>query len=172
MANYLVTDTELSSVADAIRAKGGTTADLEFPAEFISAIAAISSGSFEHLGQTTFMLETEPTSTASEVYTYRFPFTIPHTYPMVFLIIIKSDRNSGLKEEYFISVFTSKGIKTEGRVLIGDALSTSSNYGVYPGPSSSADAETGILKLVINAKASGTLGLMVGNYSMDVYLLN
>lgn len=44
MANYLVTDTELESVADAIRAKGGTSADLEFPTDFVSAVSAISTG--------------------------------------------------------------------------------------------------------------------------------
>lgn len=171
MANYLVTDTELTSIADAVREKSGTTADLEFPTEFISAIAAISGGSFEYLGQDTFKVETEPTSTASSVGSYEFNFTLPHTFPMVFLIIIKSDRNSGLKEEYFISVFTSKSTKTEGRVLIGDGLSTSSLYGVYPS-SGSADVQIGKLTLVISAKASASLGLMVGNYSIDVYLLN
>lgn len=41
MAEYKVTDTELESIADAIRTKGGTSASLEFPTEFISAIAAL-----------------------------------------------------------------------------------------------------------------------------------
>lgn len=44
MSDYLVTDTELESIADAIRTKGGTSADLVFPAEFISAISNIASG--------------------------------------------------------------------------------------------------------------------------------
>ena len=44
MANYLVTDTELTSIADAIRTKGGTSASLEFPTEFVSAIGNIPSG--------------------------------------------------------------------------------------------------------------------------------
>ena len=41
MADYLVTDAELASVANAIRAKGGTSASLSFPTEFVSAINAI-----------------------------------------------------------------------------------------------------------------------------------
>lgn len=41
MADYLVTDTELTSVADAIRTKGGTSANLSFPTGFVSAINAI-----------------------------------------------------------------------------------------------------------------------------------
>lgn len=44
MANYLTTDTDLTSVADAIRTKGGTSAALAFPAGFVQAIADIPSG--------------------------------------------------------------------------------------------------------------------------------
>ena len=44
MADYLVTDNELASVADAIRAKGGTTEQLSFPAGFVSAVESIQSG--------------------------------------------------------------------------------------------------------------------------------
>lgn len=42
MSNYLVTDTELTSVANAIRTKGGTAAQLSFPTGFVSAIGNIS----------------------------------------------------------------------------------------------------------------------------------
>ena len=41
MANLITTDTELTSVASAIRAKTGGTAQLEYPAEFISEIGDI-----------------------------------------------------------------------------------------------------------------------------------
>lgn len=41
---YMTTDTELTSIADAIRAKGGTSAPLVYPAGFVSAINDISSG--------------------------------------------------------------------------------------------------------------------------------
>jgi hypothetical protein len=44
MTDYLVTDTELTSVANAIRTRGGTQAQLEWPNGFVSAIAAIPSG--------------------------------------------------------------------------------------------------------------------------------
>lgn len=44
MSDYKVTDTQLGSIADAIRTKGGTSAQLEFPTGFVSAIAAIPSG--------------------------------------------------------------------------------------------------------------------------------
>lgn len=44
MADYKVTDTELTSIANAIRTKGSTQAQLEFPTGFVSAINAIPSG--------------------------------------------------------------------------------------------------------------------------------
>ena len=37
-------DADLTSVANAIRTKGGTSASLAFPSDFVSAIAAISGG--------------------------------------------------------------------------------------------------------------------------------
>lgn len=44
MAEYLVQDTSLTTVADAIREKGGTTAPLSFPAGMAGAIRSIQSG--------------------------------------------------------------------------------------------------------------------------------
>lgn len=44
MADYLTTDTELTSIANAIRTKGGTSASLTYPTEFVSAIEAIPTG--------------------------------------------------------------------------------------------------------------------------------
>lgn len=51
MADYLVTDTELTSVADAIRTKGGTTEQLSFPAGFVSAVESIQAGASEPILQ-------------------------------------------------------------------------------------------------------------------------
>lgn len=44
MAKYLVNDTSLVAVADAIRTKGSTTERLEFPDGFVSAVEGISAG--------------------------------------------------------------------------------------------------------------------------------
>ncbi len=44
MAKYFVEDTSLTSVADAIRAKSGTTETLEFPGGFVSAVEGITAG--------------------------------------------------------------------------------------------------------------------------------
>lgn len=47
--DYKVTDTELTSIANAIRTKGGTQTQLEFPSEFISAIGNISGGGTKNI---------------------------------------------------------------------------------------------------------------------------
>lgn len=44
MANYLATDTDLTAVANAIRTKGGTSAQMAFPNGFVSAVNAIPTG--------------------------------------------------------------------------------------------------------------------------------
>lgn len=44
MADYVVSDTSLGAVADAIREKGGTSEPLEFPDGFLTAIGEISGG--------------------------------------------------------------------------------------------------------------------------------
>lgn len=44
MANYIATDTDLTAVADAIRAKGGMSTSLAFPTGFVDAIDAIETG--------------------------------------------------------------------------------------------------------------------------------
>lgn len=45
MANYIINDTDLTSVASAIRTKGGTSGQLVFPSGFVSAINNIQTGS-------------------------------------------------------------------------------------------------------------------------------
>lgn len=47
---YLVNSTDMTTVADAIRAKGGTSAPLAFPDGFAAAIEAIQSGGADLFG--------------------------------------------------------------------------------------------------------------------------
>lgn len=56
---YMTTSTELTSIADAIRTKGGTSAPLVYPAGFVSAINDISAGGGG--GLTDFTLQYTPT---------------------------------------------------------------------------------------------------------------
>lgn len=74
MSDYLVTDAELTAIADAIRTKGGTSTSLSFPTEFVSAINAISGGGGLEYEEGTF----EPTSNTN-LYSQWFPFSNTHT---------------------------------------------------------------------------------------------
>lgn len=67
MADYLTTDTELTSVANAIRTKGGTSASLVYPTGFVSAINAIPSGGGTDVSDTT--------ATAADVRTGKYFYT-------------------------------------------------------------------------------------------------
>ena len=53
MSEYLTNTADLTAVADAIRAKGGTSAQLVYPAGFVSAIQAIQTGDPLHIVVTT-----------------------------------------------------------------------------------------------------------------------
>ena len=70
MSNYLVTDTDLTSVADAIREKGGTSAALEFPDGFVDAIDDIETGGGD----------TNPTAPENDVIFIDYDGTIRYSY--------------------------------------------------------------------------------------------
>lgn len=67
MSVYLADSADLTSVANAIRTKGGTSAQLAFPADFVSAIEAISGGGGGGLKYETgvFTLDTDTTTDAN-----------------------------------------------------------------------------------------------------------
>lgn len=55
MSEYLVEDTDLTAVANAIRTKGGTSTGLAFPLGFISAIGNITSGDWVDISTNVIM---------------------------------------------------------------------------------------------------------------------
>lgn len=65
MANYTVTDTELTDIADAIIAKAGLSGQLEFPDDFVDGIESISTGTDV----------SDTTATASDVRTGKYFYT-------------------------------------------------------------------------------------------------
>lgn len=82
MTDYIATDTELTSVADAIREKGGTSAALEWPDGFVDAIGDISAGATNFVTGT--FTASSSTGAAATV-------TIPYTgtgYPIAALVFI------------------------------------------------------------------------------------
>lgn len=79
---YLVSGTDLTSVANAIRTAGETSAPLEFPAGFVTAIGNISGGGSSNVVTGTFTAEASEKGTAKSI-------TVPYTgngYPIMALI--------------------------------------------------------------------------------------
>ena len=66
MSDYLTTDIELTSIANAVRTKGGTSAQLEFPTGFVSAIGNLPCGHplFTKVYETAITVNTTSTATA------------------------------------------------------------------------------------------------------------
>lgn len=76
MANYITTDTELTNIANAIRAKGGTSAQLEYPNDFITAIQAIEANNSEIPSPTTsWEIVFSGTVTTEDMYGDDWPYT-------------------------------------------------------------------------------------------------
>lgn len=107
MADYLVTDTELTSIADAIRTKGDTSADLSFPIEFISAIQSIQTGLEYEEGTW------EPTEDIARGW---IPFSNTHTDPPVLVALadVTGTAHSELNTNYNFVYFDHCGLWGEG----------------------------------------------------------
>lgn len=80
MSKYLVEGTDLTSVANAIRTKGGTSASLGFPSDFITAIGNISGG-----GSVPAVTGTFTGTTAGSAITVSVPYT-GNGYPIALMI--------------------------------------------------------------------------------------
>ena len=154
MANYLTTDTDLTSVANAIRTKGETSAQLEFPADFVSAIAAIRTGGAFNVVAGTF--EGTTADTAMDI-TLNYSGT---GYPIAVFIFPSegSDKYNGdfanLVQRYVYGLYTL--IKSDTSITPDYSSSSGINmvhiYGRYKNSTTSAGT--------YSAATAGFYGLM------------
>lgn len=116
-------DADLTSVADAIRTKGGTSASLAFPTDFVSAIAAIPSGGG---GGTTLIGSGSYTYSGNAAANITFPVT--YTGAPRVLIVIKDEMDAGVGETIGALSYLPSGISV---------IDTAFEYGarVYKGKS-------------------------------------
>ena len=110
MANYLVNDTQLTSIADAIREKSGSNEGLSFPAGFVSEIGNIEAGSGGGGGSSnvvmgTFLLDDSVAGTAQ---TINLPYT-GDGYPVALMIYPSGGENviDSLNEKYPYVIFSA-----------------------------------------------------------------
>ena len=83
MAKYVTTDTSITSIANAIRTKGGTSEALTYPNGFVNAINNIPSG-----GGGGLTYETGTYTPASDTTSATISFSDTHTSPPFFYMII------------------------------------------------------------------------------------
>ena len=121
--NYLTTDTELGLVAAAIRTKGGTTGQLEFPTGFVQAINAIDSG-----GSGITEYESGTWTPTSNIARGTINFSNSHSAPpsIVFLSDVTNDTNT-TSNTNFVFIYLD-AYRTFGSIL--PYSSTAKRYSV------------------------------------------
>lgn len=185
MADYLVTDTELTSVADAIRTKGGTSSSLSFPTGFVSAIGNIPSGggsSFALVYDGTVTANTTST-TSSQVGTdiaiprgdFSFIFAVirdtqgyrnQYHYGTDNIIKLKAAATGSATISYVNTSCYCYGCSTSGAYFENSFGKFADCYGVYVGFLSDY---SGNLKLRIYQKYNTQSKTINGTYSVKIY---
>ena len=88
MSNYLVDSSDLTSVANAIRTTGGTSASLAFPDGFISAIQALGGGGSSGITE----YETGTYTPTSDIARPTINFSNTHTNPPSIIVLADSNQ--------------------------------------------------------------------------------
>lgn len=83
MGNYLVDGADLTSIANAIRTKGGTSAQLAFPADFVSAIGAIPAGGGLEPDYSVTLTPDNPASTSNVTLNIQQDWSTPGMFVLV-----------------------------------------------------------------------------------------
>lgn len=131
MADYLVNSEDLTAVADAIRAKGGTDAQLVFPGGFTSAIQALAAGGGLTISETN--LHDASTDTegyylengAEAAYSgWRVTDYIPIEAGVVYAFFNAVEDNNSIKGRYMAKYNTAKEYIS---VLVGSVASLRQN---------------------------------------------
>lgn len=157
---YLVSGTDLTSVANAIRTKGGTSAQLEFPSGFVTAIGNISGGGGG--GATNFVTGTFEAS-ASEKGTAK-AITVPYTgngYPVTIHIYPSDGTYNAQSQMYSVAQYKA----------IVDCIVTKNNTGTTPDYASSNDEKNkgSSICLYKNSNSDATNIANTGNKSAVIF---
>lgn len=113
MSNYLVTDTELTSIADTIRTKSGQSGSLSFPTGFISGIESISSGGSELLititGDTLYTMDKTFGEIKAAMESGIVPVVVTQNATgMSFYIVIRLEADTNTRHVYLSGFIGSK----------------------------------------------------------------
>lgn len=116
--NYVVSDTTLTSVADAIREKGGTSEELAFPQEWIEAIQNISTSSGKDIKKVSF---THTPATDETTFTFENPL-----FPNIPKVVVVD-----LDEENYEGEQVSMNVSTAFIMLPCFGCGENGNWNIY-----------------------------------------
>ena len=155
-------DADLTSVANAIRTKGGTSAQLAFPADFVSAIEDIETGGGGGEGYT--LLASGSYTLSADGTTMTIPVSITGT--MVLLLVEKDDVTSGVAQTYawarVTKYFDEEVFDTNFSSGIAQLLYRNTSNTIYAASLNSQNQ----LVVYVNAFVNPTQ-LIVGQYSSN-----
>mgnify|MGYP006991641226 CR=1 FL=1 len=186
MADYLVTDTELVSIADAIRIKGGTSSPLTFPAGFVSAVSNIPSGGGSSYTLVTSSVVTASTSgtSASFLTTIQTDASITTADKIIYVKVRdKAGQRTGYfygSDNYFMNDTAARGspdtsfsqgarfIKRVSGIGIQQGIfAGTTGYGVY----AYSLGKTGGVSIYTRYNSANSLTID-GTYDVEIYLLD
>lgn len=165
-------DADLTSVANAIRTKGGTSASLAFPAGFVSAIDAIPSGGG---GLSVATFTATATATDATISFAAGDYSIPDNYAL----FVKSDVTAGdgvnicitsgfYAHETIVPIFNI-GLTQQGRYFVYKANETTDYYSLGNGSQNYLTKSGSTLSLKFNNNHKFKSG---GTYTIQVYELD
>lgn len=172
-------DSDLTSVANAIRAKSGGSSQLAFPAGFVSAIQAIPSGgggNFELIGTKVFSNLSEYTDTATAE-TLDTEINISNTdYAWGYVTItcdsaIESSNEWGMTVALFGRYTTGPIIAFNYQQKGSSTLSKAAMVAHALNAGQGVNVKTAVAKIIITRKghASNLTKCRAGNYTVKVY---
>lgn len=179
MAEYIVKDTELTSIANAIRAKSGGNSQLEFPNGFVSEIGSIGGNlRWELIGEKTFELE-EYTAEVNE--TTNTEINIRNTDYAYILTIVTCDSIITTNNEWGMTIalggrYTSNnnyanGISygQKGSSTLSKSAMTTNSWGQTSGYGVKISTNTGSIVMERKAHSTGCPKIRGGTYKVSVY---
>lgn len=134
MSDYIVDSADLTGIANAIRAKGGTSGQLTFPAGFVSAVESIPTGSstqeitistagsvsqaleagtiYHFTGALTSLTITLTAASSGQLAQYHFDFDCGSTAPTVILpstVVLPDDNSFDANRHYEVDILNNYG---------------------------------------------------------------
>lgn len=110
MANYIIQDTTLTNIADAIRSKTGATSTLT-PAQMVAAINSLSAGGILAVKQYTDTDSSNPTIIRAGEY-YEFDTELPVGQWFVFVFTVKDRGNTSTNRNTYVLIYDGLSMYT------------------------------------------------------------